>query len=96
MDESREWDQPVWWEGPATVARLRCAAHAALPPGTLYEVRSTIPGDFGRARAVGFLRLADEETSLVSYVPGQPQPDLQRGDVLHCRERVPEEVSRDA
>lgn len=95
-DELSQVWQPVWWDGPATVALLRRQAQAHLPPGTLYEVRSSIPGDFGRGRAVGYLRLALEESSLVPYVPGQPHPDLARGHVLHCRERVPEPAgSRD-
>lgn len=82
--------QPLWWEGEETVALLRRAAQAALPPGTLYEVLSSLPGDFGRQRVSVCLNLEVHETSLMPYVPGQQRVDLARGCVLRCRESVPE------
>lgn len=82
---------PQVWEGPETVARVREAARQCLPAGTLYEVVSSFPDDFGREPPVVWCqsgRLVDE--TLVPFVPGSRFPNLLAGHILYCRERVPD------
>lgn len=74
----------------AAVACVRQAAQEYLPPGTLYEVRASLPEDFGRTWTVCFYQRDTLDARLVPYMPGSRparDPDM---SVLHCRERVPE------
>ena len=61
-DAAHEYGWGVEYQNPdprvraANILRALAEAVVTLPPGTPVSLRSAVPGDFGRSRAVGFYR----------------------------------------
>jgi len=74
----REQTTAAWLRDmPKHLEQLHIWAREALPPGTVYEIRGRIPGDYGRTQGVAWYHepeMADWEVTGPIPWPGEKTP----------------------